>query len=259
MPDKLGQWYQDGEWWTRHDKTAKSFARLRIDAVKALQWGLSGLFSKPVWKGPNELHVTSGLGPSYLDIVEGHVIVEEHKITSKVRFLWPFLSVFLKDKTLADVGSMALEVAGTPLESKEVFIVHGHSETAKSQLKNLLSALGLQPIILSEQTHRGRTIIEELEHYSTTSAFAFVLMTPDDIAGDHDAKSTRRARQNVILELGWFMARLGRENVILLSQGEIELPSDILGILYLRFKTDVHEVAAEITRQLRDVRLLEPA
>lgn len=256
MSNRKGQWYQDGEWWVRHDRTTKSFARLRMEAVKALQWGLPSLFSKPKWKDSNTLHITSGFGPAFFDIAEGYVVMEEGQITCKLRFLkWPFMSFFLQDKTLSDIGTMAVEVAGTPFDSKEVFIVHGHSDTAKSQLRSLLSSLGLQPVILSEQTHRGRTIIEELEHHSTTCSFAFVLMTPDDIAGSSEAKSLR-ARQNVILELGWFMARLGRENVILMSQGEIELPSDILGVLYLPFKKDVLEVADQITKQLRDVGLL---
>ena len=223
--------------------------------MKALQWGLPALFAKPEWKDPTTLHITSGLGPAFLDIAEGYVSFVEGQITCKVRFKWPGLSLFLTDKTLSDIGAMAVEVAGTPFASREVFIVHGHSETAKSQLKNLLASFGLQPIILSEQTHRGRTIIEQLEYHSTTCAFAFVLMTPDDIAVN-DSKTGRRARQNVILELGWFMARLGRENVILMSQGEVELPSDVLGILYLRFERDVNEVAAEISTQLRDVGLL---
>src|SRR5216684_134206 len=252
MSNQRGQWYQDGEWWVRHDRTTKSFARLRMDAVKALQWGLPSLFSKPKWKDSTTLHITSGFGPAFFDIAEGYVFMEEGQITCKLRFLrWPFLSFFLQDKTLSDVGAMALEVAGTKFESKEVFIVHGHNDTAKSQLKNLLSGLGLQPVILSEQTHHGRTIIEELEHHSATCSFAFVLMTPDDIAGTSDAKLLR-ARQNVILELGWFMAKLGRENVILMSQGDIEIPSDIHGVLYLPFKTDVFEVAAQISQQLRD-------
>jgi hypothetical protein len=256
MPDPVGHWYQDGDWWVRHDRTTKSFARLRTDAIKALQWGLSALFSKPEWRDSRTLRITTGLGPALFNIAEGFVFMEEGRITCKVRFKWPFLSVVLKDKTLSDVGTMAVEVAGTPLYSREVFIVHGHSDTARTQLKNLLSALGLEPIILSEQTHRGRTIIEELEHHSVTSSFAFVLMTPDDIGPDREGKSLRRARQNVVLELGWFMGRLGRDSVILISQGDIELPSDILGVLYLQFKTDVHEVAAEISKQLRDVGML---
>ncbi len=257
MSKHTAQWYQDGEWWVRRDRTTKSFARLRMDAVKALQWGLPALFSKPEWKDSNTLHITSGFGPSLFDVAEGYVSFEEGQITCKVRFKWPFINLVLKDKTLSDVGTMAIEVAGTPFDSKEVFIVHGHNEAVKLQLRNLLSALGLQPIILSEQTHRGRTIIEELEYYAATCSFAFVLMTPDDIAGDDGKMKTgQRARQNVILELGWFMGRLGRENVILMSQGEIELPSDVHGILYLPFKTDIHEISIEISKQLRDVGLL---
>jgi hypothetical protein len=252
----VGKWYQDGEWWVRHDKTTKPRARLKGDAVKALQWGISALFSKPEWTDTNTLHITTGLGPAIFDMAEGYVVMEEGRITCKLRFKMPFLSFVLRDKTLSDVGTMAVEVAGAPLDSKEVFIVHGHSETAKLQLRSLLSALGLQPIILQEQTHRGRTIIEEIEYHSTTCSFAIILMTPDDLGGDPESKSLRRARQNVILELGWFMGRLGRENVILISQGDIELPSDVLGVLYLTFKTDVHEVAAEISKQLRDVGLL---
>jgi hypothetical protein len=258
MSNRLGHWYQEGEWWIRHDKTTKPLARLRIDAVKALQWGISALFSKPEWRDPKTLRITSGLGPAFFDIAEGYVHFDEGHITCKIRFRWPFVNLFFQDKTLSDVGAMAIEVAGTrsPADSKEIFIVHGHSETAKSQLKSLLSALGLEPVILSEQTHRGRTIIEELEHWSATCSFAFVLMTPDDVGSKEQTGSLRRARQNVILELGWFMGKLGRENVILISQGDIEVPSDVLGVLYLRFKEDVHEVAAEISKQLRDVGML---
>jgi len=258
MSDKVGHWYQEDGWWIRHDKTTKSLARLRMDAIKALQWGMSAIFSKPEWKDSKTLRVTSGVGPDWFAVVEALVTIEEGQITSKFRFRWPLVNFLLEAKTLSDVGAMAVEVAGarTPSDSKEIFVVHGHDEEARSQLKRLLSALGLQPVILSEQTHRGRTIIEELEHWSTTCSFAFVLVTPDDIAGDHETKSLRRARQNVILELGWFMGRLGRENVIVIIKGDIELPSDFGGVLYLRYAHDVHEVAAEITKQLRDVGML---
>lgn len=258
MSNRQGQWYQEGEWWIRQDKTTKPLARLRIDAVKALQWGISGLFSKPEWKDSKTLRITSGLGPSFFDVVEGYVSVDDGVITSKLRFRWPFVNLLIQDKTLSDVGAMAIEVAGTrsPADSKEIFIVHGHSETAKTQLNKLLSSLGLEPVILSEQTHRGRTIIEELEHWSATCSFAFILMTPDDLGSEEQTRSLRRARQNVILELGWFMGRLGRENVILINQGDLELPSDVLGVLYLQFKNDVHEVAADISKQLRDAGML---
>ena len=55
MSNRQGQWYQEGEWWIRHDKTTKPLARLRMEAVKALQWGISALFSKPEWKDSKTL------------------------------------------------------------------------------------------------------------------------------------------------------------------------------------------------------------
>src|SRR5690349_17148582 len=112
MSNLAGQWYQEGEWWIRHDKTTKSSARMRMEAVKALQWGFSALFSKPEWKDSNTLHITSGLGPSIFNVAEGYVLLEPGLITCKIRFIWPFINYLLKDKTLADVGAMAVEVAG---------------------------------------------------------------------------------------------------------------------------------------------------
>ena len=126
---------QEGEWWVRHERTTKSFARIRLDAVKGLQWGINALFSKPVWRDSTTLHIRAGFGPAFLDVAEGYVFIEEGQVICKVRFIWPFISLVIKDKTLSDIGAMAIDVAGSPFESKEVFIVHGHSETAKTQLK----------------------------------------------------------------------------------------------------------------------------
>jgi hypothetical protein len=134
MSNRLGRWYQEGEWWIRHDKTTKPRARLRMEAVKALRWGISGLFCKPEWKDSKTLRITAGFGPSFYDVVEGHVAVDGGVITSKVRFRWLFVNLLIQDKTLSDVGAMAAEVAGTrsPADSKEIFIVRDHSETAKT-------------------------------------------------------------------------------------------------------------------------------
>jgi len=109
---------------------------------------------------------------------------------------------------------------------KRVFIIHGHDEASKSQVARLVQRLDLTPIILSEQPNRGRTIIEKLERNSDV-AYAVAILTPDDVAGKP------RARQNVILELGQFMSRLGRDKVAILYTPEVELPSDIKGVVYI--------------------------
>lgn len=117
---------------------------------------------------------------------------------------------------------------------QEVFLVHGHDEASKESVSRFIEKLGFKAIILHEQPNAGRTIIEKFEDYSNVG-FAIVLLTPDDIGATRDnaTKKKPRARQNVILELGYFIAKLGRERVCALYKEEIELPSDIYGLLYV--------------------------
>jgi predicted nucleotide-binding protein len=118
--------------------------------------------------------------------------------------------------------------------SKRVFVVHGHNEVMKLAVARLLEKLKLEPIILHEQESRGLTIIEKIERYSDVG-FAVVLMTADDV-GAAKAKSPdglqARSRQNVILELGYFVALLGRSCVCALYESGVEVPSDFDGVVY---------------------------
>jgi predicted nucleotide-binding protein len=115
-----------------------------------------------------------------------------------------------------------------------IFIVHGHDEAAKQNAARFLEKFDLRAIILHEQAGGGRTLIEKLEHYSEVD-FAIILLTPDDIGAErgHEQDLKSRARQNVILELGFFFGRIGRNRVCALHLGSIELPSDILGVEYI--------------------------
>ena len=107
------------------------------------------------------------------------------------------------------------------------FIVHGHNDQLKLELKNYIqNVLHLpEPVILHEQPNLGRTIIEKFEDYAAASALVFVLLTPDDVAAaaDEPNDKKRRARQNVIFEMGYFLGVLGRESgsVVLLHHGPL--------------------------------------
>ena len=117
----------------------------------------------------------------------------------------------------------------------DVFIVHGHDEAAKHAIAGFVRRLGLNPIILDEQANRGQTIIEKFEENANEVGFAIVLLTPDDVGApkDRQAELKPRARQNVVLELGYFMGKLGRERVCPLLKDEVEKPSDIDGLVYV--------------------------
>lgn len=132
----------------------------------------------------------------------------------------------------------------------KVFVVYGHDETARNHLEAMLRRWGLEPLILDQLPSEGQTIIEKLEKYTADVHFAVVLATPDDEgnrAGRDDEKAYR-ARQNVVLELGMLLSRLGRSRVaiILKQQANMERPSDIQGLIYIPFKDDLQKEVGTI-------------
>jgi predicted nucleotide-binding protein len=123
------------------------------------------------------------------------------------------------------------------LSTGKVFVVHGHGGVEHA-VAGFLRKLGLDPVILHEQANEGRTIIEKFEAHSDVG-FAVVLLTPDDVGGLKDGPQRPRARQNVILELGYFVGSLGSKKVCPLIQGEVELPSHVLGVAWVAL--DAHD------------------
>ena len=135
---------------------------------------------------------------------------------------------------------------------RKVFIVHGHDSEAKLEAGRFIEKLGLEAIILHEQASEGMTIIEKIERYSNDADFALVLYTACDHGrGIHESKvkPKNRARQNVVFEHGYLMAKLGRENICSLVKGDIETPNDISGVVYVPMDSNggwKNEVAKEL-------------
>lgn len=129
----------------------------------------------------------------------------------------------------------ARDTSTTVRSSREVFIVHGRDDAAKESVARCLERLALKATVLHEQPNKGRTIIEKFVDHSDVG-FAVVLLTPDDVGAVANAQANLkpRARQNVILELGFFLGKLGRERVCTLYKEDLELPSDYDGVVYVR-------------------------
>ncbi|AVB23615.1 nucleotide-binding protein (plasmid) [Pseudomonas avellanae] len=115
--------------------------------------------------------------------------------------------------------------------SRKVFVVHGHDEGARETVARFLMQLGFEPIILHEQANQGRTVMEKVEAHGEVG-FAVVLLTPDDEGCAKGGTLEPRARQNVLLELGYFLGRLGRAKVCALKRGTVEIPSDFAGVVW---------------------------
>ena len=147
-------------------------------------------------------------------------------------------------------ATVAGSATGAQIAPRRVFIVYGHDVQAREQLELLLRRLKLDPVVLQNIPGGGDTIIEKLEAL-TDADFACVLVTPDDEgrkrpeASDKATDLRPRARQNVVLELGMVLSRLGRSRVAVLVRDNVgdttERPSDIDGLLYIPFSGHVDE------------------
>lgn len=142
-------------------------------------------------------------------------------------------------ENMKDINSLNKKMdqkIGTISDNKQVFIVHGHNIEKKETTARIIEKLGLEPIILHEQANKGRTILEKLSECSDGVIFAIILLTADDMGKDKDRSDLiPRARQNVILELGYFLAKLGKKYVCAIYEDGVEIPTDYLGVTYIPF------------------------
>lgn len=179
------------------------------------------------------------------------LIASIHKMTSAV--IIPFereYNNYVNDQIRT---SSALKLTAGRLtediDLTKVFVVHGKDELAKITVARLIEGQGLEAVILHEQLNRGMSIPEKLAHYGKVG-FAVVLLTADDLGRQKDKLPEEpRARQNVILELGYFLGALGRDRVFALLKDEIEIPSDYVGVVYEKMD-DAGAWKAKLGREL---------
>jgi len=138
--------------------------------------------------------------------------------------------VFEQAKTTSAPKDLSKPAASR--DSSKVFIVHGRDELAKTDVARFVERLGFEAIILHEQANSGKTIIEKIEAH-TNVGFAVVLYTPCDVGGFANEPQRPRARQNVVFEHGYLIGKLGRNSVCALVKGDVEIPNDISGVVYV--------------------------
>lgn len=160
--------------------------------------------------------------------------------------------------SLLDVSSEpTVAVAREVPTTSKVFIVHGHDKMMLNAIESFVNRIGLDAVVLAEEANRGRTLIEKFEEHGDVS-FAVVLLSPDDVgrsASAHPDADKLRPRQNVVLELGYFIGRLGRDRVAAMvdagKDAVVEYPSDIRGIAHIEFDVSNGNWKTELAREFR--------
>ncbi|MEM3697100.1 MAG: nucleotide-binding protein [Candidatus Bathyarchaeia archaeon] len=213
--------------------------------------------------------------------IDVYRIIKDKNELAELRDLSRILVRGYLKETVPQVVEKRKKVIPKKKLSKKVFIAHGRDYKPVRELKAMLEKFGLKPIVLAEQPSGSRTVVEKLEKYSKDVNYAFVILTPDDgsfnfaalmeIAEKSEAQTLSRkekdelflklfgnivkkvARQNVILEFGYFIGKLGRDHVCCLYKGDVQLPSDMQGIVYVPFRNSVREAENDIIKELEAV------
>lgn len=140
-----------------------------------------------------------------------------------------------------------------PAQATKVFVVHGRDDGIKHQVARFIERLGIDAVIMDEQPNRGQTLIEKFEANADV-AYAVVNLTPDDVgglAGSSLEEQRRRARQNVIFELGYFAGKLGRGKVCALYDPSVEMPSNYQGVTYIELN-DTAQWQLILAKEMKD-------
>lgn len=181
-------------------------------------------------------------GPASVQFLNGKLVVTQtEQALKKISRLLEELG----EGTSAPIQELQGDIMRQP---PKVFVVHGKDLGAKAEVARFLEKLDLSTLVIAEQGRGTLTLVESIERSASGVDFAVVLLTPDDMgaaaeevgAVEREADKLScfkpRARQNVVFELGYLMAVLGRERVCALRKGSLEIFSEL---------SDLHGVFCE--------------
>lgn len=214
------------------DKITKDRLQRRLEMIIDNYFGSKSKYAIDI--GTTNFDYSLPMRPLKIDYTEHF-----HKAWEDGKLIWTnIIDIMIEEiQSFPSIKKEALSKAAPKTDSnqnRKIFIVHGHDDEMVQASARLVTKLGFDPIILREQPNQGRTIIEKFEDYSDVP-FAIVLFSPDDEGKSlKETHLHKRPRQNVIFELGFFLGKLGRQNVVVLHKEveDFEILSDFQGILF---------------------------
>ncbi len=134
------------------------------------------------------------------------------------------------------------------VKSKRIFISHGRSGDWREVQAYLERDLKISTLELAQEPNLGRTVLNKLGEESDKCGAAVIVMTGDDISDD----GIHKARENVMHEMGFFQGRYGSKNVIVLHENDVNIPSNIGGLVYIGFpKNTIEATFGALHRELK--------
>ena len=177
--------------------------------------------------------ITKSLSSWYSISATENIIQHLNTIKQDVFFLEAF------DEVPDKQNDVETTINNTEGKSKKVFIVHGHDTSALDTVALFLYQIGCEPLIIKNEASGGLALIDKIEQYAEEAVFAIVLYTAcDEGRLKESSEFKNRARQNVVFEHGYLIAKLKRKNVVALVEHGVETPGDVQGVVYVSMSAD---------------------
>lgn len=260
---KSYQWYQANYWSKRLSKSQikdkedlRDMLVRKAGAFKSIIVELTGKEYLTRFKGEQEQKLDMWfLGLSQLPSSRTHIEALSFCIdvtNQAIGKLGSDIEMGMRDKQ----GNLVAKVSGVEKgTSHKSFIAHGGKTTARDKLENLLTALGITPIIVEEQPSEGRSKDKNVEHYLKQCDCAIILATKGDVDG---RTGEFIPRGNILIEVGRCQEILPGRTIYLLEEGA-KFPTNIDEKVWERFtKQNMENAFIKVAKELRAFGLIRP-
>lgn len=134
------------------------------------------------------------------------------------------------------------------IKPDRIFISHGRSDEWRKLQAYLDKDLEYKTLELAQEANLGRTILQKLSEEAQKCSVAIIVMSGDDKFTSEET----RVRENVMHEIGFFQGLYGLSKVILLYEAEVNIPSNIHGLVYIPYPKDTIDATfGAIHRELK--------
>jgi predicted nucleotide-binding protein len=125
----------------------------------------------------------------------------------------------------------------TDARAKRVFITHGKNKDLIEPIKKLLSLADLEPVVSVQTQTVSQPVPNKVMNDMRSCGAAIIHVDDERHITDNDGAEHIVLNDNVLIEIGAAMAIYGERFILIVKEG-LKLPSNLSGLLELRYKGD---------------------
>ncbi len=172
------------------------------------------------------------------------------------------LEGFIELLEIEESGEVETKDTGMELRGNKIFFAYAikRKDLVLELARHVEQQHDIKAVLMEEEPHGGRTLIGKFEELASECGFGVFILTADGECTNPVGKREKHARQNVILELGYFLGKLGRrKQIALLVEEGVEIPTNVTALGRIQITGDLGQTKLELTKELKDAGFVRKA